>query len=73
MFDKLSTVEIDPKRQGGIPVLRGTRFRISQLLSELAEGDSVSEIADNLDLNEKDIKDFLNELSVMIEREYKHV
>lgn len=73
MFDKLNTVDIDPKTQGGIPVLSGTRFRVSQLLSELADGMSISEIAYDLDLRERDIKDFLNELSIMIEKEYKNV
>src|SRR5216683_547775 len=30
-----NSVEIDPKRRGGIPVLRGTRFTVGQALAEL--------------------------------------
>lgn len=30
------TVEIDPQRRGGQPILKGTRFPISQLISQIA-------------------------------------
>jgi uncharacterized protein (DUF433 family) len=50
---------VDPGRQGGLPVISGTRFRISQLFSELAEGDSVAEIADNLALDADKVKGIL--------------
>ena len=31
------TVEIDPQRRGGQPVLKGTRFPISQIIAQIAE------------------------------------
>jgi uncharacterized protein (DUF433 family) len=61
-------VDIDENRQGGTPVLRGTRFTISQLFSELAEGDSVEEIAENLDLDKDQLVGFLHAFSIAIDR-----
>src|SRR5260370_40273539 len=34
-------VEIDSCKRGGIPVLRGTRFTVAQLLAEIADGRDV--------------------------------
>lgn len=62
---EMKSLEIDPDRRGGVPCLPGTRFTVAQVLAELADGDSVSELVDNLDLDEKSIKDFLNELANM--------
>ena len=30
------SVEIDPQRHGGVPVLKGTRFPVSQLINQIA-------------------------------------
>lgn len=37
MFDR---IEIDPRRCGGSPVIRGTRIPVAVLLDELATGES---------------------------------
>lgn len=43
-------IEIDPDRAGGKPVIKGTRYTVAQLLAEIAEGDSIDDIALDMDL-----------------------
>jgi len=59
-------VEIDPKIRGGVPVLKGTRFTVSETLAELAESDAIDDVADNFDLEQSKIKDLLNGLSLLL-------
>ena len=66
-----NSVDIDPKRRGGIPVLKGTRFTVGQTLAELAESSGVSEIAKRFDLDEKVIRELLYGLSLLVERPCK--
>ena len=48
VVDPLMThISIDREIMGGTPVIRGTRFPVSQVLAELSEGYSVYEIADH--------------------------
>jgi uncharacterized protein (DUF433 family) len=61
-------VNIDPDVRGGVPVLRGTRFTLAQLLAELAEGRSVSEIADAFRLNKEQIQQVLESLATYLDR-----
>jgi hypothetical protein len=39
------SVDVDPERRGGVPLLKGTGFTVAQALAELAEGSGVSELA----------------------------
>ena len=61
-------VEINPHKLGGIPVLRGTRFPVSQLLSHLADGDSVADVAENFDLDQEQLTTLLHVLSAYLDR-----
>jgi uncharacterized protein (DUF433 family) len=61
-------VEVDPGKCAGVPVFRGTRFTLSQLLAELADNRSLSEIAENFDLNMRLLKEFLRGLSICLDR-----
>jgi uncharacterized protein (DUF433 family) len=61
-------VEIHPQKLGGVPVIRGTRFSISQLLGELGDNNSVSIIAENYEVDEQVLKNFLHALAVYINR-----
>jgi uncharacterized protein (DUF433 family) len=58
--------EINPRRRGGVPVLRHTRFTLSQILAELANTSGVQEIADNYDLDGAAIKEVLVGLSLIL-------
>jgi uncharacterized protein (DUF433 family) len=61
-------VEIDPKRRGGIPVLKGTRFTVGQTLAELADSAGVAEVANRFDLDEATIRELLYGLALLAER-----
>jgi uncharacterized protein (DUF433 family) len=63
-----NAVEIDPKRRGGIPVLRGTRFTVGQTLAELADSSGVTEVAGRFDLDEEPIRELLAGLALLVER-----
>ena len=59
------SVEIDPQRRGGQPVLKGTRFPISQIISQMA-ADAVKDFIDEFDYDdatEKDLELFFECLS----------
>jgi uncharacterized protein (DUF433 family) len=62
------SVEIDSRKRGGIPVVRGTRFTISQLLAEIADDRSLSEIANELELDLVLLEQFLRGLSICLDR-----
>lgn len=61
-LSRFTSIETDPERCGGKPVLLGTRFTAAQVLSQLAAGDSVKFLEDDLSLNVKHVKTFLLEL-----------
>jgi uncharacterized protein (DUF433 family) len=61
-------VEIDVLKRGGVPVLKGTRFTVAQLLAELAEGRSTSEIAEDFELEGEVIKNVLENLAILLDR-----
>ena len=63
------SVDVDPKRRGGQPVLRGTRFTVSQIFAELADGNGPLELAENFALNEEGIRDLLRRMAQLIEME----
>jgi uncharacterized protein (DUF433 family) len=39
-MNKFERIEIDPRRCGGTPVIRGTRIPVAVLLDQLAAGES---------------------------------
>ena len=58
--------EINPRRRGGVPVLKGTRFTISQALAELADSSGVEEVAQNFDIDADAIREMLEGLSLVL-------
>lgn len=61
-------VEMDPQKLGGVPILRGTRFSIPQLLAEIADGDSVEDVADNFELDKQQVQKFFHALAVFLDK-----
>ena len=49
--------------RGGAPCIRGTRFTISQLLAELADGNSLQNICKDMKLDFEDCQTVLNAIS----------
>jgi uncharacterized protein (DUF433 family) len=65
-----NSVEIDPQKRGGVPVLKGTRITVARVIAELADDLSVSEIADDLDLDEMQIRCFLAGMAIHLDRPF---
>lgn len=63
-------VDIDKMRRSGVPVLKGTRFPIASILTELAEGRSVDEIAKDYDLPKGRIKKALQGFAYYFDRPF---
>ena len=49
-------IETDPNKAGGIPVLSGTRFKISQVLAEIADGKSLKGLARDFSLDREKLE-----------------
>ncbi|HLQ43163.1 MAG TPA: DUF433 domain-containing protein [Planctomycetaceae bacterium] len=61
-------VEFDPGKRCGVPVLKGTRMSVAQLLAELGEGRSTVEVAEDFDLDAALVKRFVCGLAVCLDR-----
>lgn len=61
-------VEFDPGKRCGVPVLKGTRMSVAQLLAELGEGRSTVEVADDFELDAALVKRFVCGLAVCLDR-----
>ena len=59
-------IEVNPRKLGGVPVLKSTRFSIGQLLSVLADSAAVSEIASDFELDEEQVRQVLHALGVYL-------
>lgn len=68
MNDRLErSIETDPDRFGGKPVIAGTRMTVSEFLAELANGRSIEDIADDRGYPIRRLKDVLYGLSESID------
>jgi len=63
-------VEISVKKLGGVPVLKGTRFSVAQVLSQIADGDSVQELAENFELDRQQVSTLLHALAAYLDRPF---
>lgn len=61
-------VERNPAKLGGVPVLKGTRISVAQILAELGEGQSAEEVADDFDLDVGLVKKLVQGLAVCLDR-----
>lgn len=57
-------VEITRDKRGGIPVIRGSRFTVAQVLAEIADGRSVGELCRRYLLDEAKVVNFLQGIAV---------
>ena len=62
--------EVNPEKRGGVPVLKGTRFTLAQLLAEIAEGRNVQELSEDFELDLETIKQFLEGLSICFDHSF---
>jgi uncharacterized protein (DUF433 family) len=61
-------IEINPRKRGGVPVLRGTRFKLAQVFAQIADGDSVKDLVDDLDLNSEQLTGLLHAMAIVLDR-----
>jgi uncharacterized protein (DUF433 family) len=64
------TIEVNPQKRGGVPVLSGTRVPVAQILAEIADDASVSEIAAELDLDAECIRKLLEGIASYLDRPF---
>ncbi len=62
--------EVNPRKCGGVPVLKGTRSLLAQVLAEIAEGRTVTELAEDFELEPALIKEFLEGISIALDRPF---
>lgn len=68
-YDTLTqSVVMDPNIRGGLAVLRGTGFTVSQALAELAETGGVTVFAEEFDIDPKVVMEMLGGLSLIFQR-----
>ncbi len=61
-------IELNPAKCGGVPVLKGTRISVAQILAEMGEGQSAAEVAQDFDLDVELIKRLVKGLAVYLDR-----
>jgi len=66
-----SVVEIHNEIRGGMPVLKGTRIPIATILAELGEDTTITEIAEDYDINAQQIKVLIEGLAILLERSFQ--
>lgn len=65
------SVDIKAKVKSGVPVLKGTRYPVSQLMAELSEDQKLSEICDDCDLEQELVIKFLKGLAILFGQRIK--
>lgn len=65
-----ATIEIDPHKRGGVPVIKGTRFTVAQLLGEVADGYNITQISDDLDLDVTQVKEIIHGFAIYLDRPF---
>lgn len=64
------SVTIDAEIRGGVPVLKGTRVPVAQVLAEIADNATISEIADDLDLEQEVIVKLLEGMAIHLDHPF---
>ena len=64
------SVVVDPDIRGGVPVIRGTRISLSQLLTEISDGETVAGFADEYDIDGDTIRRFFEGLAIHLDRSF---
>lgn len=65
----LRRIEINPEIQGGRPVIRGTRVTIHVLVSGVASGASIQEIAESYGVTNADVLAAISYAATLLEEE----
>lgn len=52
----MKRIEVNPKVMVGKPVIRGTRVAVYEIVARVAQGQTVKEITEDLEIAEEDVK-----------------
>ncbi len=61
-------VELNPQKLGGVPVLKGSRISVGQILAEIGEGRTADQVAADFDLDAALVKRLVQGLAVCLDR-----
>ena len=61
-------VDVDPNRRGGKPCLKNTRMTVAQIIAQIAEGDSVDDLVEDMELDRDTLVGLLEGLAVVLEK-----
>jgi uncharacterized protein (DUF433 family) len=61
-------VERNPAKLGGVPVIKGTRISVAQVLAELGEGRNTEEVAADFDLDEALLRRLVQGLAISLDQ-----
>jgi uncharacterized protein (DUF433 family) len=61
-------IERNPLKMNGVPVVKGSRISVAQILAEIAEGMSADEVAEDFSLDPSLVKRLVSGLSVCLDR-----
>jgi len=61
-------IETSRNKLGGVPVLKGSGFPVHQVLSQLADGDSIDDLAENFELDRDQLSMLLHALATSLNR-----
>jgi uncharacterized protein (DUF433 family) len=70
MIQLHETIEVDPQMRTGKPVIRGTRLTVAQILAELAEGATLSEIAEDFDVDLEPLRKALEAMALYLDEPF---
>jgi uncharacterized protein (DUF433 family) len=65
------SVETDPEIRGGVPVIKGTRIPVSQILAEVAEDEKISAIADDFNLDVNTLMKLFEGMAIHLDRPFR--
>jgi len=61
-------VESHPRLRGGIPCIKGTRVTAAQIVAQIAEGESIDEIAVDMSIDRDLLSRFIGAVSIILDR-----
>jgi len=63
-------VEIHHEIRGGVPVLKGSRIPVAKIFAELGEDMTLTEIAEDYNINIQQLKVFIEGLAILLDRSF---
>ena len=63
-------VEIHHDIRGGVPVLKGSRIPVAKILAELGEDMTLTEIAEDYNINIQQVRVFIEGLAILLDRSF---